>query len=92
MILERDIEKKLVAEVKKRGGKVLKQTGEAGIPDRLVIAPDAVCAFIELKRPGSRPRKLQLQRKKELESLGFQVYVVDSFEGISSVLEKLFIE
>ncbi len=92
MILERDIEKKLVAEVKKRGGKVLKQTGEAGTPDRLVIAPYGACAFIELKRPGARPRKLQLQRKKELESLGFHVYVVDSFEGISSVLEKLFIE
>lgn len=90
MILERDIEKKLVAEVKKRGGKILKQTGESGIPDRLVIAPLGLCAFVELKRPGEKPRKLQLQRKKELELLGFNVFVIDSFMGVDELIRALF--
>ena len=90
MILERDIEKKLVNEVKKRGGKVLKQTGESGIPDRLVLAPLGICAFVELKRPGEQPRKLQWQRIKELESLGYVVYIIDSYEEVNHLIRELF--
>ena len=90
MILEKDIERKLVTEVKKRGGKVLKQTGESGIPDRLVLAPLGLCAFVELKRPGEKPRKLQQQRIRELETLGYSVYVIDGYEGIANLIEKMF--
>lgn len=90
MILERDIEKKLVNEVTKRGGMVVKQTSLDGIPDRLVLAPLGLCAFVELKAPGKKLRKLQVHRKKQLEALGFDVYVVDSLEGINEVIGGLF--
>lgn len=90
MILERDIEKRLVQEVKKKSGKVLKQTGEAGTPDRLVLAPLGLCAFVELKKPGEKPRKLQEHRKRELEALGFDVYVIDNFEDIDRLMRRLF--
>lgn len=90
MILERDIEKRLVDEVTKRGGKVLKHTGEAGTPDRLVLAPIGQCVFVELKAPGKKPRKLQEQRIKELRCLGFEVYVIDSFEGVDKLVRRLF--
>ena len=90
MILESDIEKKLVSEVTKRGGMVIKQTKLNGIPDRLVLAPLGICAFVELKAQGKKPRKLQKHRKKELETLGFDVYVIDSIEGIQELIGRLF--
>lgn len=90
MILERDIEKKLVSEVTKRGGMVIKQNGLDGIPDRLILAPLGLCAFVELKAPGRKPRKLQEHRKRELETLGFDVYVIDSFQGVEDLVRRLF--
>ncbi|QEH70992.1 VRR-NUC domain-containing protein [Cellulosilyticum sp. WCF-2] len=89
-MLERDIEKKLVSEVTKRGGMVIKQNGLDGIPDRLILAPLGLCAFVELKAPGKKPRKLQSHRKKQIETLGFDVYVVDSVEGIQELIRRLF--
>lgn len=90
MILERDIERKLIDEVSKRGGKVIKQTGYPGIPDRLVLAPMGICVFVELKRPGQKPRKLQEHRIKELKTLGFEVRTIDSFEGVQDLIRAMF--
>lgn len=90
MILESDIEKKLVSEVTKRGGMIVKQTNLDGMPDRLVLAPLGICAFVEIKAPGKKPRKLQAHRKKELETLGFDVYVADSIEGVNEIIKRLF--
>lgn len=90
MILERDIEKRLVTEVTRRGGMVVKQTSTSGIPDRLVLAPLGLCAFVELKAPRKKLRKLQEHRKKQIETLGFDVYVIDSIEGINEIIGRLF--
>ena len=89
MILERDIEKKLVSEVTKRGGMVIKQNGLDGIPDRLILAPLGLCAFVELKAPGKEMRPLQILRKRQLESLGFLVYCIDSKDKIRGVLDEI---
>ena len=85
-MLEKQIERKLYDEVKKIDGMCLKQTGMAGIPDRLVLLPNGKCAFVELKAPGEKPRKLQLMRMKQLKKLGFKCYVIDGAEQIDSVL------
>ena len=90
MILERDIERKLVEEVIKRGGMVVKQDTLSGIPDRVVLAPFGLCTFVELKAPGKKLRKLQEHRKKQLEALGFDVYKIDSFEDVNKLVGRLF--
>ena len=88
-MLEKQIERKLCDEVKKIDGMCLKQTGMAGIPDRLVLLPDGRCAFVELKAPGEKPRKLQVMRMKQLKKLGFKCFVVDGVDQIDSLLEVM---
>ncbi len=58
---ERDIEKKLVAGIKKLGGVAYKWTspGQDGVPDRIVILPDGEVIFVELKQEEGRLSKLQ---------------------------------
>ena len=88
---EKFIEKKLVEAVKKMGGLAPKfvSPGLDGVPDRIVLLPHGVLAFIELKAPGKKMRPLQVRRKRQLEKLGFSVYCVDSLEQIETVLQEI---
>ena len=88
---EKQIESKLVIEVKKIGGIAPKlvSPGFDGMPDRLVLLPDGHIAFVELKAPGKKLRPLQMRRMAQLSRLGFLVYVVDDVEQISEVLQRI---
>ena len=88
---EKYIEQKLVNEVKKRGGICLKlaSTGLDGIPDRLVLMAKGNIAFVELKAPEHKPRKLQLVRIKKLKAMGFSVYVLDNVKDIGGVNDDI---
>ena len=88
-MLEKQIERKLTGEVKKLNGMCLKQTGMAGIPDRLVLLPGGKIAFVELKAPSEKPRNLQQVRIKQLRKMGFMCFVVDGPEMISDVLDSI---
>ena len=57
-MLEKTIERKLTVAVKKAGGIAVKFVSPSfdGMPDRLVLLPDGLIAFVELKAPGKRPR------------------------------------
>lgn len=90
-MLEKKIETKLREEVKKQGGKAYKfvSPGNAGVPDRLVVLPDGKIAFVEIKRKGTKPRPLQVNRIKELEKLGCLVAVIDCVEDIAPLLETI---
>ena len=90
-MLEKTIENKLTLAVKKAGGIAVKFVSPSfdGMPDRLVLLPDGVIAFVELKAPGKAPRPLQLARHRLLRSLGFRVYVIDSTEQIGEMLDEL---
>lgn len=88
-MLEKQIERKLTEEVKKLNGMCLKQTSLAGIPDRLILLPGGKMAFVELKAPGEKPRKLQQVRIKQLRKMGFMCFVVDGLEMISDVLDSI---
>lgn len=88
-MLETEIERKLVAGVKAHGGMCLKQTGIAGIPDRLVLLPGGQAAFVELKAPGEKPRKLQWMRIKQLQKLGFRCYVIDSMQQAADLVDRI---
>ena len=88
---EQMIEKIFTDAVKKMGGIAPKfvSPGLDGVPDRLVLLPMGKMAFVELKAPGKKMRPLQIRRKKQLESLGFQVYCVDSIEQIGGVIDAI---
>lgn len=88
---ENEIERQLSMTVKKMGGMAVKfvSPGLDGVPDRIVILPDRKMAFVELKAPGKKLRPLQEKRKRQLEALGFLVYVIDSVEQIGGVLDEI---
>lgn len=88
---EKAIEQKLVLAVKNMGGIAPKfvSPGFDGMPDRLILFPGGRVAFVEVKAPGKKPRPLQLARHKLLQGLGFKVYVLDSPEGIKTILSDM---
>ena len=88
---ERQIEQRLIAEVRKRHGLCPKwvSPGLSGVPDRIILLPGGRVAFAELKAPGKTFRTQQRYRKAQLERLGFRVYVIDSTEQIGGVLDEI---
>lgn len=90
-MLEKQIEKKLVKKVKDKGGLALKLVSPSldGLPDRLLLLSKGKIAFAELKAPGKKLRPLQEKRKRQLEELGFLVFVIDNANGIDAVIEKV---
>ena len=88
---EKQLENKLRMAIKKAGGIAPKfvSPGFDGMPDRLILLPDGIIAFVELKAPGKKPRPLQLARHRLLRSLGFRVYVIDNEEQIGELLNEL---
>lgn len=85
---EKEIERKLVTEVKRMGGICPKfvSPGFDGMPDRIVLLPNGKLAFVEVKTPGEKPRPLQLARHKMISHLGFKVYVLDDEGQIGVIL------
>ena len=88
---EKAIEAKLVKAVRIMGGLAPKfiSPGFDGVPDRLVLLPKGKIAFVELKAPGKTLRPLQMRRKKQMETLGFTVYRIDSEEQIGGILDEI---
>ena len=88
---EKIIEEKLTKAVKQNGGVCWKFTSPetAGVPDRIVLMPEGRIAFVEVKAPGEKPRKLQLSRHRLLRQLGFQVYVLDALEDIDKIIKEV---
>lgn len=88
---EKDIEHKLLTEVKSAGGLALKfvSPGFDGMPDRIVLLRGGKLGFVELKAPGKHPRPLQTVRHRMLQKLGFKVYVIDSAEQIEGVINDI---
>lgn len=91
IVREREVERKLVCEVKAMGGLCLKLTSPSvdGLPDRLVLLNGGKIGFVELKAPGKKPRVLQVKRMKDLRSLGFKVFVVDEKIQIGGVIDAI---
>lgn len=85
MTLEKDIEDVVVTWAKKHGFLTPKvKFVEAGWPDRLFISPRGATIFIEFKRPGERPDKLQEYRIEQLTLRGVPATWTDNtVEGIN---------
>ncbi|MDB2129687.1 VRR-NUC domain-containing protein [Enterocloster clostridioformis] len=88
---ENVIERQLAMAVKKMGGMAVKfvSPGLDGVPDRIVLLPNKKMAFVEVKAPGKKLRPLQEKRRRQLEALGFPVYVIDGAEQIGGVLDEI---
>lgn len=88
---EKTIEKKLIKAVKSCGGLALKfvSPGFDGVPDRLVLLALGKVAFVEVKAPNEKPRKLQLLRHKQIRALGFKVYVLDNEKDIGGIINEI---
>lgn len=91
---EKMIEKRLVEEVKRLDGLIYKFNSQAnnGVPDRLIVFPNNLIIFVELKKPKggitSKVQEYQLEKLKEkgcitfiisniTEVLNFKKYVED---------------
>lgn len=87
-MLEKTVEKRLVDGIKRRGGKALKfiPTACKGMPDRLVLLPGGRVIWVELKADDGELSPMQCKRRKELQALGFEVYVL---QGVGMVEEFL---
>lgn len=92
MIIEKNIEQKLVKAVKNSGGLAVKfvSPGLNGVPDRIILMPGGIMAFAEIKAPKKEMRPLQVKRKRQLEMLGFKVYCIDNAECIGGILDEIY--
>ena len=88
---EKLIERKLKDIVRHSGGLALKFTspGFDGVPDRLLLFPGGRAAFAEIKTTGKKLKPLQMSRKRQLEGLGFRVFVIDRPEQIGGVIDEI---
>ena len=88
---EHEIEEKLRKAVRQKGGLCWKfvSPGNAGVPDRIALMQKGKVAFVEVKAPGETMRPLQEKRKRQLESLGFKVFCLDSVEDIPKVISEI---
>jgi hypothetical protein len=76
---EQQIQSKLIKQLEKDGYYVIKLsvTNKTGIPDLLAIPRGSNVEFIEVKRPGQKPRPLQVYRIKELKKHDIKATVYD---------------
>ncbi len=88
---EKDVEKLLVQEVMKRGGRAYKwvSPGNAGVPDRIVIFRNRHPIFVEIKVDRGRLTKLQEVQIRRLESLGQTVFVARGASGVRELIRVL---
>ena len=91
--LEKSIESILRKAVEDEGGVCLKWTcpGHRGVPDRMILFPGGIIAFVELKRPGAKVKAGGLQEwwREKIQSFGFRCYEVSTAEQAKSIVSFL---
>lgn len=87
---EKQIETYLRKRVQDIGGRCIKMvpTYENGIPDRQVLYKGRTI-FVELKKQGKDPSKLQAVFIKELEKNGFETRVIDGKDQVDELINNL---
>ena len=88
-MLEKQIEKRLGAAVKKAGGMSLKWISSVtGVPDRIVLLPNQPVLFVELKTATGVLSPRQKLVFEQLADLGHQVFVLNSTQAVDSFIEE----
>ena len=88
---ENVIEYEFVKAVKKAGGMAYKLTSQTanGLPDRLVLFPNAKTVFVELKAPKKMLRPLQRKRRYQLMRLDFPVLCINELQQIQPCIDAI---
>ena len=83
---EKALEKDLREWAKKEGGLALKWVNPwfTGVPDRIVLLPGRILAFVELKSGNGRLSARQKLVFAILEKLGWPVWVIDTKEKLEN--------
>ena len=78
-MIENQVENYLIKKVSALGGKAWKfvSPGNAGVPDRL-ITYNSSAFFVEVKRPGGKPRALQKATVAQIRATGMKVYCIST--------------
>ena len=61
--------------------------GRRGFPDLLLIFSGGLVVFVELKTPTGRLSAIQKRTIKRMKEQGAKVYVIDSIESFTGLLE-----
>lgn len=88
-ILESQIEDEVVKWARRMGFLTPKvKFMEDGWPDRLFISPHGHTIFIEFKRPGEKPTRLQMYRILELTKRGIPAFTSDNVTYAIGILKE----
>ena len=89
-VRESVIEKYLKDQLQLAGGICWKWNSSSviGVPDRICFLNSNV-AFVELKRPGGKPRDSQIDIHKRMALRGVGVLVIDSKEGVDVLINEM---
>lgn len=84
------VEEPVIAHAKANGFLVRKVTwlGRQGAPDRMFSRSDTGPFFVEFKRPGKRPRRLQEREIARMRAAGITVHVIDSYEAGRALFDR----
>ncbi|MBS6475370.1 MAG: VRR-NUC domain-containing protein [Clostridiales bacterium] len=90
-MLETEIERRMVQEVKKRGGLCYKfvSPSNPGVPDRIIITPEARVIFVELKTEIGRLSNLQKWQRDEMRKRGADVRVIKGWDAAKALIEEV---
>jgi hypothetical protein len=88
---EKSIERALVKSIKRVGGEAIKMApkGLKGVPDRLIVLPDGVTVWCELKRPTGRLAAAQRVWHDRLQEMGHVVVVLWCEADVETVIEAI---
>lgn len=92
MARESKIEQYLIAQWNKRTkGEAIKFVPLffAGFPDRICLAKPAIIVFVELKKEGKQPRKLQEKVHRWLRGMLFRVEVIDTEADVDAFIDSV---
>lgn len=60
-----------------------------GVPDRIVVMPNAKIYFVETKRPGGKTRVIQEKQIAFLQKLGFEVLIISNETELDNFIKKI---
>lgn len=88
---ESELERILVDEIRKAGGKAYKwvSPGNDGVPDRIVFLPEGRIYWIELKTDRGKVSAQQAIQQKRLKELGQDARVVRGIWGLISFFRSI---